>query len=107
MRKVGFGETNFGAVAGAVVAGCGGLFAIGIASAILNRDVRYLFQTPTLSLLSWLVSMPTGWVLGGQLGPRVGEPMRSQRAEIIAGGIAGLVPVLIIGGFGWYLALQP
>ena len=104
MRKVGFGETNLGAVAGTVVAGIGGLFAIGIAWAIMERDPSLLFRTPSLNLISWLFCMPCGWVVGGQLGPRVGEPLRSQRAEVIAGAFGGLVPVLIIAVVGWYIA---
>ena len=107
MRKIGFGEANLGAVAGAVVAGMGGLFAIGIPTAIVNHDPKVLFETPILSLLCWLVSLPTGWVLGGQIGPRIGEPLRSQRAELIAGALGGLVPVLIVVAWGWYLASLP
>ena len=107
MREVALGETNLGAVAGAVVAGIGGLFAIDLAWAIMEHDPKLLFQTPTLSLISWLVCVPVGWLLGGQIGPRVGEPLRSQRAESVAGGVGGLVPVLIVAGIGWILASTP
>ena len=107
MRTIGLGEANLGAVAGAVVAGIGGLFAIGVPCAIIDHDLKILFQTPTLSLLCWLLSMPSGWLLGGQIGPRIGEPRNSPRAELIVGGCCGLVPVLLVATWGWYLALQP
>jgi hypothetical protein len=106
MRKPGFGEASFGAVAGTVVAGIGGLFAIGLASAIMSHDATLLFRTPILSLISWLVSVPFGWVLGGQMGPRVGEALNSPKVELVVGGLCGLVPVGLIAIFGWYLARQ-
>ena len=102
--KPALGEASFGAVAGTVVAGVGALFSIGLATAILNHDATLLFRTPILSLASWVVSVPTGWVLGGQVGPRIGERFNSRNAEVIAGGLCGLVPITAIAALGWYLA---
>jgi hypothetical protein len=106
MRKPGFGEASLGAVAGTAVAGIGGLFAIGIAAAIIRRDLTLLFQMPILSVISWLVSVPVGWVVGGQVGPRLGDRFRSTKIEVIAGGVGGLIPVVLIALTGWYLEVH-
>ena len=106
MRKPGLGEANLGAVAGAVVGGIGGLFAVGMAWAILERDIALLFRTPILNLLSWLVSSPSGWVLGGQIGPRLGELLHSPKAEVAGGIVGGLIPVLAIALWGWYMVAE-
>jgi|ERR1051325_403043 hypothetical protein len=103
MRKPGFGEANLGAVAGAVVGGIGGLFALGIAWAILEHNLAMLFRTPILNMLSWLISGPLGWVLGGQIGPRLGQLVNNQKAEIAGGIVGGLVPVIGIALWGWYM----
>ena len=105
-RNPGFGEMNLGAVAGAVVASIGGLFALGIAPAILARNPALLFGTPILGLISWLVCLPVGWLIGGQIGPRLGFAFRSPRAEAVGGAIGGFIPVLLIGLFGWYMAVR-
>jgi len=86
-----------------VVAGIGGLFAIGIAEVVIHRDVSLFLRTPILNMLSWLVCMPLGWVLGGQIGPRVGEVFRNARAEIVGGVIGGTIPILAVAALGWYL----
>jgi hypothetical protein len=104
MRKPSIGEYNLGALAGAVVASIGGLFAVGLPPAILARNPALLFGTPILGLVSWLVSGILGWLLGGQVGPRLGEKYRSQQAEIFGGALAGLVPVVCITLWSWYMA---
>ena len=101
MGNPGFGEANWGALAGAVVGAIGGLFAIGIGPAIASRNVALLFGTPILALICWVVSGLLGWVLGGQVGPRLGEKFDSQKVEIAGGIIAGLVPVVLIAYWGW------
>ena len=101
MRNPGFGETNLGALSGAVVGAIGGLFAIGIGPAIVGRNLALLFGTPILALICWVVSGLVGWVLGGQVGPRLGEKLESQKAEIIGGIVSGLVPVVLIALWGW------
>lgn len=101
--KPGFGEASQGAVAGATVAGIGGLFAVGIARAILGHDPALLFGMPLLNLLCWMVSLPIGWLVGGQIGPRLGYRLKSERAELIGGVLGGLAPVLAIALWGWYM----
>ena len=104
MRKVPIGEYNLGALAGAVVGSIGGLFAVGLPPAILARNAALLLGTPILGLLSWLVCGGVAWFLGGQLGPRLGEKYNSQQAEIFGGALAGLVPVIGITLWSWYMA---
>ncbi len=103
MRNPRLGEPNLGAVAGATVGGIGGLFAIGIAPAIIGRNPALLFGWPMLGLICWLISIPVGWLLGGQIGPRCGEKFNHERAEIAGGVLGGLIPVVLIALFGWYM----
>jgi hypothetical protein len=97
---------NLGSVSGAVVGSIGGLFAIGIGPAIVGRNPALLLATPLLGLFSWLICLPTGWLVGGQIGPRLGQKYQSPKVEIIAGGVSGLIPVIVIAAFGWYMAAQ-
>ena len=106
MRTPGFGEANLGAMAGAVVGGIGGLFALGIAPAIIARNPSYLVGTPLLGLGSLLVCGILGWLLGGQIGYRIGDRLRSEKAEIITGGLSGLAPVILMMLLGWYLSAR-
>jgi len=92
-----------GALAGAVVGATGGLFALGLAPAIINRNPAMLFDTPVLGLFCFFVSGGAGWLGGGQIGPRLGEKFRAQPAEVIGGALGGLVPVVLIALFGWYM----
>ncbi len=87
---------------GAIVGGIGGLFAIGLAAAIINHSPARLFATPILSLISWIISGPSGWILGGQIGPRLGMRYQSRDGEIVGGIIGGLIPVVSIALYGWY-----
>jgi hypothetical protein len=103
MRKPSLGEYNLGALAGAVVGSIGGLFAVGLPPAVHARNPALLFGTPMLGMLSWLLSGLLGWFLGGQAGPRLGEKYRSQQAELFGGGLAGLVPVVSITLWSWYM----
>jgi hypothetical protein len=106
MRKPAFGESNLGALSGAVVGAIGGLFAVGIAPAIIEHKLALLFATPMLGVVCWLISLPIGWVLGGQIGPRVGELFQSERAEIIGGVLGGVAPILLIAAWGWYMTTR-
>ena len=106
MKGPGFGEANIGAMIGAITGGIGGLFAIGIAGAVIERSIAVLFEYPTLSLLSWVFSGPTGWILGGQIGPRLGMRFRKRKAEITGGIVGGLIPVIIVALVGWYLKVH-
>ena len=103
MRKPSIGEFNLGALAGAVVGSIGGLFSVGLPPAILARNPALLFGTPILGLLSWLLSGLVGWFLGGQVGPRVAEKSESQQAELFGGALAGLIPVVCIALWSWYM----
>lgn len=98
-----FGQGSLGAVVGAAVGAIGGLFAVGVAPAILQRNAAALFATPTLGLVCWLVSGLAGWGLGGQLGVRLGRRYGQQWVEVTGGVVGGLVPVVLIALWGWYL----
>jgi hypothetical protein len=101
--KPSIGEANLGALVGAIVGATGGLFAIGIAPAILERKLAMLFLFPTLGLMCMLLSGTIGWLLGGQIGPRLGYRFNSPRAEITGGAVSGLVPVILAALWGWYM----
>jgi len=101
--RPGAGEFRLGALAGSAVGAIGGLFAIGVARAIIYQNPARLFDLPILALLSWVVGGVTGWFMGGFVGPRFGERFRSPRAELVAGALAGVVPVILIGLWGWYM----
>jgi len=103
MRNPRFGESNLGAVAGAVVGAIGGLFALSLPRAVIGRDVGLLLATSLLNFVCWLISGVAGWLMGGQLGPRLGRAMRAQRGEIVGGVLGGLVPVVLFALLGWYL----
>ena len=86
-----------------MVGSIGGLFAVGLPPAVLARNPALLFGTPILGVLSWIVSGLLGWFLGGQVGPRVGEKYGSQQSELFGGALAGLVPVVSITLWSWYM----
>lgn len=98
-----FGESNLGALVGAIVGATGGLFAVGIAPAILERKLAMLFFYPTIGLVCMLISGAIGWILGGQLGPRLADKYNNARIEITGGALGGLVPVILIALWGWYM----
>ncbi len=106
MRNPGFGEANLGAMAGAIVGGIGGLFALGVAPAIIARNPAYLVEMPILGLATLAVCGIVGWLLGGQIGYRIGDRLRSEKAEIITGGLSGLIPVILAILFGWYMSAR-
>jgi hypothetical protein len=99
----GLGEVNMGALVGAIVGAIGGLFALGIAPAILSHDAAQLFETPKLGLISFFVSGTFGWLIGGQIGPRLANKWDTARAEIVGGLLGGFVPVTLIALWGWYM----
>jgi len=106
MRPPPEGKSQVGALAGLIVGAIGGLFALGVAPSILERNPAFLFATPTLSLISWLVSGFSGWFLGGVLGRFAGKLCNNVKAEATGGAFGGLIPVLAIAWFGWYMVTR-
>jgi uncharacterized membrane protein YbhN (UPF0104 family) len=100
------GKAHIGALAGAIVGAIGGLFALGLAHSILERNPAFLLATPMLSLVSWVISGLSAWFLGGAVGPLMGKLFKSQKAEAIGGAFAGLVPVVLIALWGWYMVTR-
>ena len=98
-----FGGASVGALAGSIAGAIGGLFALGIAPALISRNPALLFETPMLGLVSFLISGALGWIIGGQIGPRLGKRIRFGPAELIAGLLGGLVPVMMLALLGWYV----
>jgi hypothetical protein len=98
-------EGDLGALAGAIVAGVGGLFALGVAPAIIYRDLSLMFRTPMLGMACLLAGGPTGWFLGGWIGRFFGKTLRRRGCEIVGGVFGGLVPVSAIILLGWYLTI--
>ena len=106
MIKPPIGEYNMGALAGAVVGSIGGLFAIGVVRAILGRNIALLLAMPILGVVSFLVCGIAGWLVGGQIGPRLSEKYYSERLEILGGALGGVVPVLLVALWAWYKSLH-
>jgi hypothetical protein len=106
MRRPGIIEISLGALAGAAVGSTGSLFAADFALAITEHRFALLFSTPKISLLSWVIGGVCGWLAGGQIGPRIGEKFNSPKAEILSGGVAGLIPVILIASWGWYMVTR-
>jgi hypothetical protein len=100
------GEYSLSAVVGAVVGSIGGLFAVGLPQAILGGKIALLFATPILALFSFFISGAVGWLLGGAIGPRLGNRYRSLSAEIFGGMFGGLIPVVLIMAWAWYMLLH-
>jgi hypothetical protein len=107
MRNPRFGEASVGALAGAVTGAIGGLFALGLARAIIGRNPGLLLVTSVLNVVCWLICGVTGWLMGGQIGPRLGRVWRTQHGEIVGGILGGLAPVLLFILLGWYLVTAP
>jgi hypothetical protein len=98
-----FGGTNMGALSGSIAGAIGGLFALGIAPAITSHNPAMLFETPVLGLISFFISGGLGWLIGGQLGPRMARRFTFNQAEIIGGSAGGLMPVIALALWGWYM----
>jgi hypothetical protein len=106
MRKPIFGEANLGALVGAVVGAVGGLVAFTLVPTLVTGDFSLIVRRPILALLSWFISTPTGWVLGGQAGGHLGVWLKSQTAEIVGGVLGGLVPVALLALWGWRMLMS-
>ena len=106
MNKPRFGETNPGAIVGAAVGSIGGLFAVGIAPAILNHNLRELLATRNLGVAGFIVSAPVGWLIGGQLSPRLERWLGERTGGYVSGVIGGLAPVAGIALWSWYMVTR-
>jgi hypothetical protein len=103
MERPTIGQANLGALVGAVVGAIGGLFAVGIAPSIIDHNPALLFAYPKIGVICWLVSGAVGWLLGGQIGPLLSGQIRLKQAEAVGGMVGGLVPVILIALWGWYM----
>jgi hypothetical protein len=101
-----FGKENLGAVIGAVIGAVGGLFAVTIPLAIMTGDVHALSVARKLGLIGFLISVPVGWFAGGSISHALEGKLSKKAAGIVGGSIGGLLPVLAIAGFGWYLVAR-
>lgn len=95
---------SLSAMIGAIVGSIGGLFAIGGVRAILAHDIALVLHFPILGFLSFLVCGLAGWFLGGFVGPRCGEKFGTYQAELLGGAAGGLVPVLLVAIWAWYMS---
>lgn len=97
-----FGRPNFGGLAGAVVGGIGGVFALFVVPAIIKRDPQWMISFRFFTLLACIVSLIVGWCLGWAIGRPLGNKLRSQRAEMVGGALGGLLTVGLVAAYGWY-----
>ena len=106
MNKPRFGEANLGATIGAAVGSICGLFAVGIAPAILDHNIRQLLVAPSLGLAGFIISGPVGWLIGGQIGPRLARWLGERGGGAVGGIIGGLVPVAGFALWSWHMVTQ-
>jgi hypothetical protein len=97
------GESSLGALVGAMTGALGGLVAVGLPVAVLNHDLTQLLAARTLGLLGLVISAPIGWLLGGQIGPRLENFFGPRGGGIVGGIIGGLVPVATIAVWSWHM----
>jgi hypothetical protein len=107
MPKPTLGQANLAALIGMVIGSILGLFALGLVPAIITRQPGFLAIAPKLNIISFFICGGVGWVLGGQIGPRIYHLFGPKNAHIIGGVIGGLAPVIAVAAIGWYLATQP
>jgi hypothetical protein len=104
MRKPRIGEGNLGASVGAMVGAIGGLVAVTLPLAIMSHDIHALSAARTLCVFSFFVCTPTGWIIGGQIGPRLEDILSERMAGVVGGFLGGLIPVSVFLLWGWSLA---
>jgi len=102
MRDPQFGRPNYGGMAGAVVGGIGGLFALFFVPAIITGDIQWVISYRFFNVVAWIVSLPVGWCLGWLIGRPLGNKFRSDRAEMAGGVLGGLLTIGLVAGYGWY-----
>lgn len=103
MKGPPIGQPNLAALIGAITGAVSGLFAVGVAPAIAVGSLRLLVAYPNISFVCFLISGPIGWLLGGQIGPRLERRYPHVQAHWIAGIAAGLIPFVLIVLWGWYM----
>ncbi len=107
INKPSFGQANLAALIALAVGSILGLFALGSIAAIVAREPQWLAVAPKANIFSFFVCGAVGWLLGGQIGPRLEKLLGLRNGHIVGGIVGGLVPVAIVAGYGWYLATQP
>ena len=107
LTKPTLGQANLAALIAVVVGSILGLFALGLVPAIIAREPRYLAVAPTMNIISFFICGAVGWFLGGQIGPRIHHLFGPRNGHIVGGIVGGLIPVIGVAAFGWYLATQP
>jgi hypothetical protein len=103
MREPEVGKENVGAVIGAVTGALGGLFAVVLPAAIINKNIQILAAFRGLAIVGFIVCMPIGWFAGGYLSHAL-ERKFGKAGGIIGGLVGGLLPVTAIALWGWYMA---
>ena len=93
-------------MAGAVVGGIGGLFALFFVPAVVTGDVQWVLTYRLLNVIAWMFSLAVGWCLGWVIGRPLGNKFRSERAEMAGGVLGGLLTIGLVAGYGWYLATK-
>jgi len=106
-HKPTFGQPNLAALIALAIGSILGLFALGSIPAVVAREPQFLAVAPTMNIISFFVCGIVGWLVGGQIGPRLEKPLGPRNGQITGGIIGGLVPAAIVAGYGWYLATQP
>jgi hypothetical protein len=97
------GQANLAALIGGSIGSITGLFAMGIVPALMEQDVHRLMTQPNLSLFCFFIGGAVGWLVAGQIGPRLEQPRAIQRAHIIGGIVGGLIPFAGFVLLGWFL----
>ncbi len=103
MKPEGPGEPNLAALIGACVGSITGLFAIGIAPAIIEHNAQLVIAHPTIGLFCFFVGGICGWLVGGRLGLKFARPRRIEQGHIAGGVIGGMLPFALLVLLGWFL----
>lgn len=103
MKPGAIGEPNLAALIGSSIGSITGLFAIGVAPAVMEQNARLMIAYPTIGLLCFIVGGVFGWLVGGLLGSKLSRPRRVQQAHIAGGLIGGSLPFATFVLLGWFL----
>ncbi|MCU0771864.1 MAG: hypothetical protein MUE94_08885 [Verrucomicrobia bacterium] len=106
MKPGSLGEPHIAALIGSSIGSITGLFAIGIAPAILEQNARLMIAHPTIGLLCFVVGGVVGWIAGGLLGSTLGRTRGFQQGYITGGVIGGTLPFAAFVLLGWLLWTQ-